>query len=172
MTTFIALFRGINVGGKNRLVMKELVALMENCGYENIQTYIQSGNVVFESKENPDSNLGLLIEEKFGFKPEILILTRSELELAFDNNPYKEVEGKLCHLYFCQEQPDSIDREKLKRLKLDSEQYFIHHKTFYLYAPDGFGRSKLAANVEKCLAVPATARNLNTARRLLEMVRY
>jgi uncharacterized protein (DUF1697 family) len=169
MNTFIALFRGINVGGNNIIPMKELASLLTERGYENVQTYIQSGNVVFDRRDTTGAEIGALIEERFGFRPEVLILTSWELEQAIENNPYSPVEGKHCHFYFCSSTPDSINTAKLKELKSTSEEYFMNGNVFYLHAPDGIGRSKLAANVERCLGVPATARNLNTVNKLSNM---
>ena len=151
--------------------MKELASLMKECGYENIQTYIQSGNVIFNAPGNIDKQIGALIEKKFGFKPEVLILSSEDLNQAIENNPYSAVEGKQCHVYFCKSYPKSIDNSRLSELKAASEEYFINGKVFYLYAPDGVGRSKLAAKIEACLGVPGTARNLNTVNKLSAMVK-
>ncbi len=169
MNTFIALFRGINVGGNNIIPMKELASLLTGCGYENVQTYIQSGNVVFDCKDAPGEGLGALIEKKFGFRPKVLILTSRELEQAIESNPYSPAEGKHCHFYFCSSTPSSINTAKLTELKSNSEEYFMDGNVFYLHAPNGIGRSKLAASVERCLGVPATARNLNTVNKLSNM---
>jgi uncharacterized protein (DUF1697 family) len=170
MNTFIALFRGINVGGNNIIPMKELSSLMTDHGYTNVKTYIQSGNVVFNSKHEPHSELGELVERNFGFKPEVLILDSKDLTQAMENNPYSPTEGKLCHFSFCKSFPETVDIAKLRELKTDTEQFCIKGRVFYLHAPDGIGRSKLAANAEKCLGEPVTARNLNTVNKLSEMV--
>ena len=170
MKTYIALFRGINVGGRNIIPMKELTLLMKECGYENIRTYIQSGNVVFEAPGKNNSEIGTLVEAKFGFKPEVLLLSSKDLSEAIKNNPYSGVEGKLCHFYFCKSNPESINNSRLSELKTASEEYFFKGKVFYLYAPDGIGRSKLAAKIEACLGVTGTARNLNTVNKLSLML--
>ena len=170
MDTFIALFRGINVGGNNIIPMKELASLMTNYGYTNVTTYIQSGNVVFNSKHEPDSEIGDLVEQKFGFKPEVLILSRNDLIQAIENNPYSPGEGKHCHFGFCKSSPKSVNVSKLRHLKTDSEQFCIKGSVFYLHAPDGIGRSKLAAKAENCLGVPVTSRNLNTVNKLSKML--
>ncbi|MDH3376251.1 MAG: DUF1697 domain-containing protein [Gammaproteobacteria bacterium] len=170
MDSFVALFRGINVGGRNVIPMKELASLMEECGYENIRTYIQGGNVVFNSKNIPNTEIEKLVEKKFGFKPEVLILSSKDLSQAIENNPYSSVDGKLCHFYFCMSTPKSINTSKLKELETASEEYFIKGKVFYLYAPVGIGRSKLAAGVESCLGILAVARNLNTVNKLSKML--
>jgi uncharacterized protein (DUF1697 family) len=170
MNTFIALFRGINVGGRNKVVMKELVSLMHGDGYKNVRTYIQSGNVVFNSDVRSEEGISSLIDRQFGFKPTVLILTVDDLKKAIVNNPFSAAEGKACHLYFCGEEIGTMNVEKLDALKTETEGYAVKGKVFYLYAPDGVGRSKLAANIEKCVGFPLTARNLNTALKLEQMV--
>ena len=171
MDTFVALFRGINVGGNNIMPMKELASLMTEYGYTNVKTYIQSGNVVFNSKHQPHSEIGELVEKKFGFKPEVLILSKSDLIQAIENNPYSPKEGKFCHMFFCKSFPEKADIPRLRELKTDSEQFCIKGSVFYLHAPDGIGRSKLAAKAEACLGVSATGRNLNTVNKLSEMLK-
>lgn len=158
------------MGGNNIVHMKELASLMNECGYAKVKTYIQSGNVVFDSKKEPRMEIGKLVEQKFGFKPEVLILSKSDLIQVIENNPYTPAEGKFCHFYFCKSFPKTVDVPRLRELKTDSEQFCIKGTVFYLHAPDGIGRSKLAAKAEDCLGVPATGRNLNTVNKLLKMV--
>ena len=169
MDTYIALFRGINVGGSNILPMKGLSLFLENNSFRNVQTYIQSGNVVFQSKTTPDTKISSLIEDKYKIKPEIIILKEKEFLKSVKDNPYDSTVGKEVHFYFCKTKPKP-DIKKLEELKSKSEKYRIKGKVFYLYAPDGIGRSKLVANVEKCLGVPTTGRNLNTINKLKEML--
>ena len=168
METFVALFRGINVGGRNILPMKELALLLEKDSCHGVKTYIQSGNAVFESEE-PLKNICRLVEKKYGFKPEVLFIGKREFLEMVSGNPYNSTIGKQIHFYFCQDTPNT-NEEKLEGLKSASEKYLIKGKVAYLYAPDGIGRSKLAANMEKCLGVPATGRNLNTVNKLVEML--
>ncbi|TDF34655.1 DUF1697 domain-containing protein [Alteromonadaceae bacterium M269] len=170
MNTYIALFRGINVGGRNKVVMKDLVSSMHKNGFEDVRTYIQSGNVVFKGANKSESEISSLVETNFGFKPEVLVLTLTDLERAIENNPFSEAEGKACHFYFCNQEIKLSDFEKLDALKLASEEYVIKENVFYLHAPDGVGRSKLAAKVESCIGLPVTARNLNTVLKLQGMV--
>lgn len=168
MKTFVALFRGINVGGNNILPMKELTALLEASAFQHVRTYIQSGNVVFES-ENLPKNVGGLIQETYGFEPQILFIEKGEFLKLVSGNPYKATKGNQIHFFFCQDTP-SANEAKLEALKSETEQYLIRGKVLYLYAPDGIGRSKLAASMEKHLGVPATGRNLNTVNKLIEML--
>ncbi len=171
MKTYIILLRGVNVGGKNLLPMKELRALLESNSFQNVKTYIQSGNIVLMANERPENVIGELIHREFGFTPEILILSEEELKSAVANNPYKEYEGKFVHFYFCMETP-KLNTSKLERLASDTERYEISDKVFYLHAPDGIGRSKLVKTIEDCLGVSSTGRNLNTVNKLEEMIAH
>ena len=175
MDTYIALFRGINVGGKNILPMKDLVGILEGLGCEKVKTYIQSGNAVFRAKENQIKKITEKLCSKilgsYGFNPKVLLLGVTELEEAIKNNPFKTIEGKALHFFFLEYSPVKPDLDELANVKSNSEEFKLDKKTFYLYAPDGIGRSKLAAKVEKALGVPVTARNWNTVRKLIEMVK-
>lgn len=103
MKTYIALFRGINVGGKNSLPMKELVSLLEDLGCRNVKTYIQSGNAVFESKEKDASRLSnkirVEIKKRRGFEPYVLLLGLEEMDKAIAGNPFPETESEPKYLH-------------------------------------------------------------------------
>ena len=147
--------------------MKELVALLDESNYQNIKTYIQSGNIVIQSQKKPD-DIASIIQERFGFEPVVYVLEESELNAAIANNPYGSPKGKEIHFYFCTDKPE-IDTLKVEKYKSESEEFHIDGKVFYLYAPDGIGRSKLVANLESCLGVAVTGRNLNTIQKLQQM---
>ncbi|MGH3090492.1 MAG: DUF1697 domain-containing protein [Rubrobacteraceae bacterium] len=175
MKTYIALFRGINVGGKNALPMKDLVALLEEIGLRNVETYIQSGNAVFQSEE---TNVSLLsekitaaIEDSRGFAPRVLLLELEEMEKVVGSNPFSEAEPKNLHTFFLASVPKNPDLDSLENIKSDSERFALEEGVFHLHAPDGIGRSKLAANAEKLLGVSATCRNWRTIRKVMEMAR-
>jgi uncharacterized protein (DUF1697 family) len=175
MKTYIALFRGINVGGKNKLPMKDLVATLENVGCRDVATYIQSGNAVFRSGEQDASllsgRIGTAIRERHSFEPQVLLLESDEMERAMRSNPFPEAESepKTLHLYFLAVPPERPDLDALEGIKGVRERFVLGDGVLYLHAPDGLGRSKLAANVEKLLGVPATARNWRTVRKVMEM---
>lgn len=170
METWIALLRGVNVGGKNILQMKELVKLLESKGFNQVRTYIQSGNVVFQTSSKPKFEIGQLIEERFGFKPSVFVLSCEELKKAAANNPFHHAEGKTVHFFFCEEDPKFVDYELLASLKSDLEEYKLIGNIFYLHAPNGIGRSKLVSKISRAIPdVTMTARNLNTINKLLEM---
>jgi uncharacterized protein (DUF1697 family) len=171
---YIALFRGINVGGKNRLPMKDLVGILEDIGCKHIQTYIQSGNVVFRAESDSAKQLaaqiGQRIMESHGFEPKVMLLEISEFHNAVENNPFSTEKGRALHFYFLDSHPEDPDLESLQAVKSETETYKLLGKVFYLYAPDGIGRSRLAARVERALGVPVTARNWNTVSKLLSML--
>ncbi len=172
MATWIALLRGINVSGKNLLPMKELVADLESLGYENVRTYIQSGNAIFESPARSGARLGdaisEAIESRHGFRPPVLVLSRRDLAQAIDANPFPEAEDdpKSVHLLFLAERPPRPDLAALEALRAASERFELEGKVMYLHAPEGIARSKLAARAEKTLGVDGTGRNWRTVRKL------
>jgi uncharacterized protein (DUF1697 family) len=175
MKAYIALFRGINVGGNHILPMKSLVDILTGLGAQSVATYIQSGNAVFVFPEMDPTELADRIASKvdnlFKFSPRILVMTRDDFRQVIEDNPFKEAEsdpGKL-HLGFLWSEPPKPDFVKLDLLKSNSEQYRLAGRIFYLYAPEGVVRSKLAAGSEKCLGVPMTDRNWNTVCKLSEM---
>ncbi|MBA2713941.1 MAG: DUF1697 domain-containing protein [Rubrobacteraceae bacterium] len=177
MKTWAALFRGINVGGNNILPMKELVATLESVGCQDVETYIQSGNTVFRSEEEDASLLSdrirTAVEESHGFEPRVLVLGAEELERVVRSNPFPEAESepKSLHVYFLASSPERPDLDALEGIKGDRERFVLEGDTFYLNAPDGVGRSKLAAKAEKLLGVSATARNWRTVVKLSAMAR-
>ncbi len=172
MKTWVALLRGINVGGKHIVPMKELVRLMEADGFANVKTYIQSGNVVFQSADNSGDRIGELIAREFGFKPDIFILSGADLKAAMANNPYETDTGKNVHFFFCDREEPPIDIEFLESLRAPSEAYTLTGNVFYLHAPEGIGRSKMVEKLGRAFPkdVSMTARNLNTMNKLLEMI--
>lgn len=173
MNTFVAFFRGINVGGRNILPMKELVSILETLDCMHIKTYIQSGNAVFQTQNNKTliaKELSHEINESHGFEPHVLILEKAELETTIQQNPFSTEEGKTLHFFFLSEKPQSPDLDSIDTLKTSTESYELRDNTFYLLAPDGIARSKLAANVEKKLGVPTTARNWNTVSKVIAML--
>jgi len=170
VNTYIILLRGVNVGGKNLLPMKELKSLLEDASFDNVKTYIQSGNIVLNSGKNPEKTISNLIQNNFGFTPEIMALSESEFHTSVSNNPYPEYEGKFVHFYFCKRNP-IINLAKIEMSISETEKYQLIGNIFYFHAPDGIARSKLVAGIKKCLGVPATGRNLNTVNKLKEILK-
>jgi uncharacterized protein (DUF1697 family) len=177
MKTYVALFRGLNVGGSNVLPMKDLVALLENLGSQNVRTYVQSGNAVFRNGEGNASLLSnkitAAIRESRGFEPRVLLLEPEEIERAVESNPFPEAESepKTLHVHFLASMPRNPDLGALESIKSDRERFVLKDGVFYLHAPDGIGRSKLAANAEKLLGVSMTGRNWRTVCKVMALAK-
>ena len=175
METWIAFFRGINVGGNNILPMARLRSDLESLKLKNVRTYIQSGNVVFESTARSASSLAGKISRKIdkdhGFRPHLLVLGHGDLRAAVEANPFAGVvsDPKTLHYFFLAEPASDPDLRTLDDVRTATEEYRITDSVFYLFAPDGIGRSKLAANAEKYLGVVTTARNSRTVDKVLSM---
>tara|TARA_R110002111_G_scaffold262048_1_gene336803 strand:+ start:204 stop:743 length:540 start_codon:yes stop_codon:yes gene_type:complete len=176
MPRYIALLRGINVGGKNSLPMADLRAQMEGSGFDNVHTYIQSGNIVFDSKRKSVSSIGKFIRDRLhaecSIAVPVLVLKQSEFETAIEKSPFKKEvsDAKSVHFFFLDSKPTLDDPEKITDIQAASERWKLVDKVFYLHAPDGIGRSKLATRVEKLLGVVATARNYRTVAELKAML--
>ncbi len=166
LVTWIALLRGVNVGGHGKLPMAELRKLLTELGYSQVRTTIQSGNVVLKSESACAQKIAGAIEQQFGFRPDVIVLSEIEFRTAAEANPYAES----THFYFLDQTPEAPNLAKLTELKASDEQFSLLDKVFYLHAPAGIGRSKLAARAEKLLGVAATARNQRTVAKLLEML--
>jgi uncharacterized protein (DUF1697 family) len=175
MNAYVAFLRGINVGGNNSLPMKELVSILKGAGARKIRTYIQSGNAVFQSPEKNPSQLPkklvAAIKKRHGFEPCILILELEALKKVIAENPFPEAEAEpgSLHLGFLASRPKSPNLEKLSSLKKESERFHLGDGVFYLHAPEGVGRSRLAASAEKLLGVPMTDRNWRTVCKIMEL---
>lgn len=176
MKTWIALLRGVNVVGRNQVRMKALAAAFERAGFRSVRTYLQSGNVVFQSRSGTPRTLGVriaqLVLEEFGFEPRVMVINGEELAAAIRGNPFPAAEEnhKLVHLYFLGGSPKEPDLEALAQLDAGREKFALKRGVFYLYTPDGFADSVLQSRVERCLGVAATARNWRTANELLRML--
>lgn len=175
MKTWIGLLRGINVGGNNLLPMAELRRDLEALNLKNVRTYIQSGNLVFDSQEGTATSLAERITDQIerchGFRPLTLVLEHKALLDAVSENPYPDAvnDPKSLHFSFLAEEATRANLETLDKLKAPGESWHLGKRVFYLHAPDGIGRSKLAAKAEQHLGVTVTARNFRTVETLLSM---
>jgi len=175
--TWIALLRGVNVGGNNKLSMRLLAAALEAADFRDVRTYIQSGNIVFRSASRSSvplaARIASVLQAEFAITAPVLVLGLMELRAAASGNPFPEVgseaDGGRLHLHFLAQEPGRVDRAKLETLRSGTERWALRGKVFYLHTPDGAGKSKLMAQAEKTLGVPATARNWRTVCALLEL---
>lgn len=165
MTAQVCLLRGINVGGRNSLKMADLRHILGDLGATDVATYIQSGNAVYRGTLEPKA-VSAAIAQKTGFAPHALILDAGAYAAILDANPFVGQDG--VHVFFCDGRPVPIS-DDLRALAAPSENVAIVNDMAFLLAPDGIGRSKLAARMDKALGVPVTARNWKTACKLRAM---
>ncbi len=174
MSTWIAFLRGIG-GGIRPLPMKELQAAVAKGGLCDVRTYIQTGNLVFKSAHRSAAQLGTRISEcvsaELGFTPQVMVLSRKELERAAARNPFPRAEAHRLHLFFMQQRPAAPNIDAMNQVKAATEAFVLRDNVYYLHTPQGFGTSKLAQRVERLLGVPATARNWRTVNSVLEIAK-
>lgn len=170
MTRYIVLLRGINVSGKNKLPMQDLRELLSELRYENVQTYIQSGNIILDSEKEKsvlEKEIKAGIKSKFGYDVPVIARTVKGIEIAIQGNPYPVDNEKVVAVIFLS---DVTTKTDLEINRAEEDQFTILKDVVYIYCPNGFGRSKLTINVfEKKLEVSATSRNWRTTKKLLEL---
>jgi len=176
MKKFIALLRGINVSGQKQIKMSDLKSLFEESGFQNVETYIQSGNVIFSSKEKSIEKLEIkisaAIKRKYGFDVRIIIVTHQEIKSTLESNPFIKQKKDTDKLYviFLSSLPSKADIKKLGESDFAPEEFIIDGRRLYLFVPNGYGRAKLNNNFfESKLNVSATTRNLKTVKKLYEL---
>ncbi len=177
MSTFVSMLRGINVGGQKRLRMENLREIYEGLGFKNVRTYVQSGNVVFESGEHDPSALVSRIEAQIqqacGFTTEVFIRQSSELQTILEGNPFiaerNEDPSKL-HVTFFYRAPSEIVPSKLTPPDSIADELALTEMAVYLFCPNGYGKTKLSNSFfERKLGIPVTTRNWNTVNALYKM---
>jgi uncharacterized protein (DUF1697 family) len=176
MRTFVALLRGINVGGKALIKMPELRSLLAAMGLEDVSTYVQSGNVVFKSSDGDERALAAAIEERiaetFGLDTTVLVRSPAELEEVAESNPFRDRETDLTrlHVVFLSDRPATDAVSELDPNRSPPDEFSVQGREIYLHLPNGAGRSKLTIDYfEKRLGVRATARNWKTLTKLIEL---
>jgi len=177
MTRYVSMLRGINVSGKNRILMVDLAGLYASLGFTAVTTYIQSGNVVFEAadKAAPDvRSIEKGIEDKFGFEVPVIIRSKSEFQNAVLGNPFSGQSGAdPAHLYvtFLDSKPDKEKLNQFGPVGPGKDQYSLVGTEVYLNCPGGYGKTRLTNTyLEKQLGVCATTRNWKTVNVLLGLV--
>ncbi len=177
METYISILRGINVSGKNIIKMEQLRELFITLKFQHVRTYIQSGNVIFQTKETAQSLLSKkiaeVIEKQFGFKIPVLTLTIDELKSAITDNPFLKKEKKdneFLHVTFLSELPEKALFSAIEKEKYLPDEIQILSKCVYLYCPNGYGKTKLHNTfIENKLKVRATTRNWKTCHELIKI---
>lgn len=177
MKNHIALLRGINVSGHKMIKMPDLKLIFENCGFENVTTYIQSGNVVFSSstlkKEEIKKQIEIAIKNTFEIEVKTIILDVEELLQAKENHPFLKanlLETKAIYFTFLDDYPNDELINNLNIFNQETEFFKITDKVIYCFYPNGYGKSKWNnAFFEKKLKANCTTRNYNTINKLIEL---
>ena len=176
MGTYIALLRGINVGGHRKIKMVELREVLSKNGFDQVQTYIQSGNILFQSAERDSIKLAAtirkLIDKAFGFPVPVLVVSSERLRTILENNPFQNVaEENLLFFTLLKEVPEPEKVMEFKGIQFEGEHFHITEYCVYLSFTGNYRNAKLNNNyIEKKLKVEATTRNLKTMRKLLAMM--
>jgi uncharacterized protein (DUF1697 family) len=174
--TFVALLRAVNVSARNKVPMAELKALVSALGFENPVTYVQSGNVVLDSRAGSAVEVGTTIErgiaDAFGLDVAVLVRTPTELRATADGNPFldREPDWTKLHVVFLDAEPEAAAVARLDPQRSPPDELSVRGQEIYLHLPHGAGRSKLTTDYfERRLGARATARNWNTVMKLLAL---
>lgn len=177
MQTYIVILRGINVSGTKKIKMEDLRARLSAFGFENVKTYIQSGNVVFDYKKTEPLTLAKQLEQKikddYGYEVPVIVTTSAALKQVIDSNPFlngRNEDPEKLHVTFLAEHPADENMDKIDADSFLPDEFQIKEKAIYLFCPNGYGRVKLTNNFfESKLKVTATTRNWKTVNKLLNM---
>jgi uncharacterized protein (DUF1697 family) len=177
MPTFISLLRGINVSGQKLIKMDALKTMYQQVDFQNAETYLQSGNVIFRDDQSDPTDLAATIsskiQEQFGFEVPVIVFNIDDLKSIIEANPFKDdlrMDQQFLHVTFLAADPKEIDFELIAAKKSSSEEIVLIKKAVYLYCPHGYGRTKLTNNfLETKLRVGATTRNWKTVNELLKI---
>ena len=175
MNRKIAILRGINVGGKRKILMTDLVSLCEDLGWKNVKSYIQSGNLIFDSSlQNAELEMQLekSIADNFGFDVPVIIRSAKELENSINNNPYfnQSADINKLHLTFLKERPDDDQIKDIQSYNFHPDRFEIIENDVFIYCEGKYHQSKLTNNFfENKLKTVATTRNWKTVLKLSEL---
>lgn len=172
MPRYVALLRGINVGGRHRLVMADLRGLPADAGLTDVSTHLQSGNAVFSSTRRSAARLAATIadgiDDHAGFRPGVQVLTAADFVTIATADPYADEVPRRRHVVFLAGPPAAGASEAVETLRAPSERVTFGERAVYLHAPDGVARSKLVASLDRALGTSATARNARTVAALVD----
>jgi uncharacterized protein (DUF1697 family) len=169
LPTYVALLRGINVGGARKVPMSDLRELFGSLGHSKVRTYIQSGNVVFTAKSSPPSRIRAAlersVEKSFGFEVTVLLRTPAELGAVAKRNPY----GADAYVTFLEAPADAKKVKAIDPAPYRPDEFKVQGTEVYLHCPNGYGNTKINNTFfERKLATRATTRNWKTVSTLLE----
>jgi uncharacterized protein (DUF1697 family) len=175
---WISMLRGINLGSHNKISMPDLASLYRSFGFSSIQTYLQSGNILFESQIANSEDLSVIIEtgikDTLGFSVRVFLRTPGEIKRIIDNNPFLHggnIEPSQLHVTFLHRLPDPSDWDTLGPAVREGDEFAIGQQEIFIFCSNGYGRTKLSNSFfERKLDQPATTRNWKTVTALYELV--
>lgn len=171
---YIALLKGINVSGQKRILMADLRLLLSDSGLSNVKTYIQSGNVIFESdetsKEKLDAHIFDAIKRHYGFEVNVIVKKHTEIKEILNNCPFNNIKKPKSYFILLQTSPEMTLINEASKKEYPNEEYFIINDCIYFYCEAGAGKAKFDAKFfERKLNTIATSRNYNTMMKLLSL---
>jgi uncharacterized protein (DUF1697 family) len=175
MSVYISMLRAINVGIQKRISMESLRAIYTHLGFEHVRTYVQSGNVVFESNDPSGlvSRIESQIEQSCGYRTEVFIRQAEEFQRILADNPFlihRHEDPSKLHVTFYYRSPSDIELSKLTAPAGKSDEFAFAEMAVYLFCPNGYGKTKLSNSFfERKLGAPVTTRNWNTVNALYKM---
>lgn len=170
MYRYIALLRGINVGGHKKILMADLKALFQSLGFIDVLTYIQSGNVVFSSEQETSAEVILnAIQASYGWEVPVLLKKASEIERILNDCPFPKEKKEKSYFVLLFETPSAENLEITLSYQYPNEEYVVTPECVYYYCSLGFGNAKMGNIFEKKLKVQTTARNYRTMAKLIAL---
>jgi uncharacterized protein (DUF1697 family) len=177
MQTYISILRGINVSGHKMIKMDALRKMYSDLNFKNVQSYIQSGNVVFQDKKikhkDLESKIAKEILREFGFEVPVMVKELEEFVTVLNNNPFlinRNEDNTKLHVTFLSQEPQQLEVDKIKDGQYASDEFIVFGKAVYLFCPNGYGNTKLNNTFfEKKLHVVATTRNWKTINELIHI---
>ena len=177
MNSYISMLRGINVSGRNKVMMKELIAVYESAGFRNARTYVQSGNVVFDCPRTDPAVLSSTIEgaiaKTLGISVAVIVRTKEEFRRTVESNPFlkrNDIDKSKLHVTFLSVAPSDKNIDEISAAKSETDEFVFVGNDVYLYCPGGYGKTKFSNGYfEKKTGASATTRNWKTVNSLLQM---
>lgn len=173
---YISFLRSINVGGKNKINMTDLSEQFTKLGYLNVKTYLNTGNIIFDSKTKDSSKLELeikdMILENWDYNIEVIIRTKKDLENILNNYKFESTDGKNRYVTLLKENTLVNIDDDINKYKKDDDEFEVLEKDVYLYIPSGYAQTKITNSfIEKKIKTNATTRNINTIEKILILMK-
>ena len=171
---YIALLRGINVGGHRKIIMADLRDMFHEMGFQNVQTYIQSGNVIFDTTSNDRTNLAAAIkkqiEETFGHDVPVILCTATELKNVLAEIPFESKDGWKRYITFLSDQPSAAEQERMESQSSAIETFRVGNKVVYIHVDKQTNKRPTFFNsFIQSLQMDATNRNIRSCKKILAL---